>query len=462
LQKAGKKCLLAEAQTIGFGTSGGTTAHLNTMMDTSYDILAKNFGEENARLVQKSAREAIDLVIKNISEYKIDCEFGEKDGFLYSQDEKQTKELADILEGSKKAGCDIEYANTIPVPVDFEKAVVFKRQAQLNASKYFYALAKVFEDAGGVLVQGCRVTGIKEIDPLEVETPMGNIRAKFLIYATHVPPGVNLLHFRNAPYRSYAMAVKLKDGNYPDGLAYDMYNPYHYYRTQEVDGEKYLVAGGEDHKTAHEENTEACFTRLESYLMKYFAVEKVSFKWSSQYFEPTDGLPYIGHLPGNPKNVFVATGFGGNGITYSHVAAKVLTDLIVAGKSEYEKLYDPNRIKPVAGFTNFVKEAADVVGKFIGDRFNKEKIKELADIARGEAKLVKYEGHSIALYKDENGNVHAVNPACTHINCMVGWNTAEKTWDCPCHGSRFDADGVMLTAPARKDLERIDLTEISK
>ncbi len=291
---------------------------------------------------------------------------------------------------------------------------------------------------------------------------MGNIRAKFLIYATHVPPGVNLLHFRNAPYRSYAMAVKLKDGNYPDGLAYDMYNPYHYYRTQEVDGEKYLVAGGEDHKTAHEENTEACFTRLESYLMKYFAVEKVSFKWSSQYFEPTDGLPYIGHLPGNPKNVFVATGFGGNGITYSHVAAKVLTDLIVAGKSEYEKLYDPNRIKPVAGFTNFVKEAADVVGKFIGDRFNKEKIKELADIARGEAKLVKYEGHSIALYKDENGNVHAVNPACTHINCMVGWNTAEKTWDCPCHGSRFDADGVMLTAPARKDLERIDLTEISK
>jgi Rieske Fe-S protein len=173
-------------------------------------------------------------------------------------------------------------------------------------------------------------------------------------------------------------------------------------------------------------------------------------------------LPYIGHLPGNPENIFVATGFGGNGITYSHVAAKVLSDMIVTGKSEYEKLYDPNRIKPVAGFTNFVKEAADVVGKFIGGRFSKEKIKELADIAHGEAKLVKYEGLSIALYKDETGNIHAVNPACTHINCIVGWNTAEKTWDCPCHGARFDADGIMLTAPARKDLEKIDLVEISK
>lgn len=462
LQKAGKKCLLAEAQTIGFGTSGGNTAHLNTMMDTSYHVIAKNFGEENAQLVQTSAREAIDLVMKNISEYNIDCGFSEKAGFLFSQDEKQTKELEDIFEGSKKAGCDVEYSDSIPVPVNFEKSIVFKRQAQFHPSKYFYALAKAFEDAGGALVQGCRVIGVKENTPLTVETNQGNIEAKNLIYATHVPPGVNLLHFRCAPYRSYAMAVKLKDANYPDGLAYDMYDPYHYYRTQQVDGVKYLVAGGEDHKTAHEENTEACFTRLEAYLMKYFSIEEVAYKWSSQFFEPTDGMPYIGHLPGNPENVFVATGFGGNGITYSQVAAKVLTDIIVTGKSEYEKLYDPNRIKPVAGFTNFVKEAADVVGKFIGDRFNKEKINELADIAHGEAKLVKYDGHSIALYKDETGNVHAVNPACTHINCMVGWNTAEKTWDCPCHGSRFDADGIMLTAPARKDLEKIDLPEISK
>jgi Rieske Fe-S protein len=346
------------------------------------------------------------------------------------------------------------------VPVDFEKAIVFKREAQFHPSKYFYALAKVFEDEGGTLLQQCRITGVKEDDVLEIESNRGRINARKMVYATHVPPGVNLLHFRCAPYRSYAMAIKLKNDNYPDGLAYDMYDPYHYYRTQVIDGDKFLIAGGEDHKTAHEENTEICFTKLESYLHKYFEIEEVAYRWSSQYFEPADGLPYIGNLPGASDNIFVATGFGGNGITYSQVAAMVLNDLIVKGESKYEKLFNPKRIKPVAGFTNFVKESADVVGEFIGKWFSSSKIKELSEIAKGEAKVVKYEGQSIALYKDDTGNVHAVNPACTHINCAVGWNSAEKTWDCPCHGSRYSMDGEMLTAPARKDLEKIDLREL--
>ena len=461
LQKAGKKCILAEAHTIGFGTSGGTTAHLNTFMDNSYAQIEKDFGEDNAQLVHAAAREALDLVKKNIGEYNIDCEYSELPGYLYSQDEKQTKELDDIYEASKKAGCGIRFEDKIPVPVDFIKAVVYERQAQFHPAKYFYALAEAFEDAGGVLLQNCRITGVHEKgDNLEIESFLGKIYAKQLIYATHIPPGVNLLHFRCAPYRSYAMAIKLKGGKYPDGLAYDMYDPYHYYRTQEVNGEKYLVAGGEDHKTAHQENTEECFRRLEAYLQKYFDIEEVSFKWSSQFFSPADGLPYIGHLPHNPSNVFVATGFGGNGMTYSHVTALVLTDMIVKGESRYQKLFDPNRIKPMAGFENFVKESADVVAKFIGDRIHKVKIKELSEIAAGEAKVVKYEGDSIALYKDEKGGLHAVNPACTHVNCIVGWNSAEKTWDCPCHGSRFSMDGEVLTAPARKDLEKIDMKKL--
>ncbi|MEP6948700.1 MAG: FAD-dependent oxidoreductase [Ginsengibacter sp.] len=461
LQKAGKKCMIAEAKNIGFGTSGGTTAHLNTFMDSPYNEIAKNFGEDNAQLVCSSARQAIKLIRKNIEDHKIDCGFSDRQGYLFSQDETQSKELEDIFEASKKAGCDVMYSDSIPVPVEFDKAVIFENQAQFHPSKYLYGLAKAFEDAGGTLIEGCRVTEVKENEPLEVDSDSGKIIARSLIYATHVPPGVNLLHFRCAPYRTYAMAVKLKDNKYPDGLAYDMYDPYHYYRTQEIDGDQYLIAGGEDHKTAHEENTKACFTKLEAYLRKYFDIKEISFKWSSQYFQPADGLPYIGHLPGNPSNVYVATGYGGNGMTYSHVAAKVLTDIIVSGNSEYEKLYDPNRIKPVAGFTDFVKEAADVMGNLIGKLFSSSKIDELADIARGEAKVVKYDGYSIALYKDDTGNLHAVNSACTHINCKVAWNNAEESWDCPCHGSRFDADGEMLTAPARKNLEKIDLKEVT-
>src|SRR5690606_24699649 len=226
------------------------------------------------------------------------------------------------------------------------------------------------------------------------------------------------------------------------------------------DGQLYLVVGGEDHKTAHEESTENCFTRLEAYARNFYDIENVAFRWSSQYFDPADGIAYIGHLPGHPHNMYVATGYGGIGMTNSHIAAMTLTDLITTGESEFGDLFDPNRLKPVAGFSNFVKEAADVVGNLIGGYFSREKLEALAELAPGEAKVVKYEGKAVALYKDENGQLHAVNPACSHIKCTVGWNPAEQSWDCPCHGSRYSYDGTVLTAPARKDLEQIRLEEL--
>ena len=459
LQKAGKKCLIAEAKSIGFGTTGGTTAHLNTFMDSPYNEIEKKFSKADARLVCTAAKGALELIEKNIKDYNIDCGHSERDGYLFSQGEKQTKELAAIFESSKEAGCEVLYSDSIPVPVEFDKAIIFKHQAQFHPSQYLYGIAKAFEEAGGTLVEGCRVTGVTEKEILEVETERGIIKTTFLIYATHVPPGVNMLHFRCAPYRSYVMAVKLKDQKYPDDLAYDMYDPYHYYRTLETGGEKYLIAGGEDHKTGHVENTEECFRNLEAYLQKYFKIEEVSFKWSSQYYQPTDGLPYIGKLPGKSSNVLVATGYGGNGMTYSHIAAKILTDLVVTDQCIYKELFDPERIKIIAGFTEFVKESADVIGNLIGKWFSSSSIKELTEMANGDARVVKYENDTIAIYKDEAGTIHSVNPACTHIKCKVVWNNSEQSWDCPCHGSRFDADGEMLTAPSRKNLEKIDLRE---
>jgi glycine/D-amino acid oxidase-like deaminating enzyme/nitrite reductase/ring-hydroxylating ferredoxin subunit len=461
LQKARKSVMIAEAQNIGFGTTGGTTAHLNSFTETPFNQIAKDFGENNAQLTAKAIRQALELIKRNVQEYNIDCGYKELPGYLYARDEKEKKELETIFEGAKEAGVDVQYVEESPVKIPFKKIIEFRRQGQIHPTRYIYALAKEFEKAGGVLVQHCRVTGVEENEILTVNTSNGPVEAKNLIYATHIPPGVNLLHFRCAPYRSYVIAVKLKnEEDYPDALAYDMEKPYHYFRTLEMEGEKYFIAGGEDHKTGHEKNAEACFTRLEKFVSKYYEIDKVVYRWSSQYFDPADGLPYIGHLPGHPHNMFVATGYGGIGISSSTIAAKVLTEMIVAGKSEYEKLFDPNRIKPVAGFNKFVKEAADVVGNFIGGIFSKEKLETLADLAPGEAKVVKYEHHAIALYKDENGQLHAVNPACPHIDCTVNWNNSEKSWDCPCHGSRFGYDGELLTAPARKDLEVIKMEEL--
>jgi glycine/D-amino acid oxidase-like deaminating enzyme/nitrite reductase/ring-hydroxylating ferredoxin subunit len=460
LQKMGKQCIVVEAHNLCFGTSGGTTAHLNNFFDTSYDMIQSKFGEEDAQTVARAANSALELYRSNIESYGIDCGYSQKDAYLFSQEEKQDKELDKIFQASKQSGIDVAYTDRIPLPIEFRKAIVFHEQAQVHPTKYVFALAKAFEEAGGIILQECPVLEIKGETPLEVTTAKGVIRASNMIWATHIPPGINLLHFRCAPYRSYAMAVRLQNENYPDGLAYDMYDPYHYYRTQEVDGVNYLIVGGEDHKTGHEENTEACFAALEAHIRTYFKIAEVTNKWSSQYFEPADGLAYIGHLPGNPDNVLVATGFGGNGMTYSHIAAFTLSDLITKGDSEFAKLFSPARVKPVAGFANFVKENADVVKEFIGKRISMEKLNEISELARGEAKLVKFEGKSLAIYKDEKGVVHALNPVCTHAKCTVGWNSAEKSWDCPCHGARYDIDGSVLTGPARQGLEQVEMKDL--
>lgn len=457
LQKAGKKCLIAEAQNLGFGTTGGTTAHLNTIFDTSYDEVIKNFGEDNAKLLARAGEEAMQLIKDNITDNNIDCTYKVLDGYIFSVEENQDAMLEKMVEATQKVGLPISFTNESPFPVPWRKISCIKGQAQFNPAQYIQRLAKVFEYNGGTILEQCRVTGIEEGEILSVQTSSGILRAYHLVYATHIPPGVNLLHFRNAPYRSYAIAVKLKNNKYPQALGYDMCEPYHYYRSQVIGDEEYLIAGGEDHKTGDMENTEKCFDDLEKYLRKYFDVEDVAYKWSSQFFQPTDGLPYIGHLPGNRENVYAATGFSGNGMIFGTLSALILTNLISSGDSKYKELFNPARIKPVAGFANFVKESADVVGHLIGDRFKGEKLSEISELEMGKAKLVKHEGNLIAVYRDEQQKIHAINSACSHIKCTIQWNNAERSWDCPCHGSRFSIDGELLTAPARKDLEKIDL-----
>lgn len=462
LQRSGRKCILFESHNLCFGTTGGTTAHLNTLLDTPYTTIIKNFGKESARLIADAAASAIALVKKNIEFYNIDCAFENASAFLFSQDNEQSDELDGIYDACKEVGLDISYANALPVNIPFQKAIEVRGQGKFHPVKYVFALAKAFEEAGGIIMQHCRVNGVENNEEILVETDSGHFKASNLIYATHIPPGVNLLHLRCAPWRSYAMAFSLKAKKYPKDLVYDMYDPYHYIRSQKVDGKTYMIVGGEDHKTAHKENTESCFRSLESYILKHFDVDEFVEKWSSQYFEPADGLPYIGHLPQHTGKIFVASGYGGNGMTYSHIAAQVLHDMITEKDNALIDVLNPNRIKPVAGFTSFIKQNADVLKKFIGKFFSHEKLEEFADLAPGEGRVVRYEGETIALYKDENGQLHAVNPVCTHLKCSVEWNMAEESWDCPCHGARYDKEGKVLTGPADIDLEKIMITSLVK
>jgi glycine/D-amino acid oxidase-like deaminating enzyme/nitrite reductase/ring-hydroxylating ferredoxin subunit len=457
LQKAGKKCLVIESNNLCFGTSGGTTAHLNTLLDTPYTTIIKNFGKEDGQLVAMATAEAIELIRSQVADYNIDCGFEDASAYLFSQSKDQSEELDEIYEACREVGLDVSYSLSLPVNIEFEKAIEVRGQAKFHPVKYVYALAKAFEDIGGVILQHTRVNGVEDTEGITVETENGNFRAANLIYATHIPPGVNLIHLRVEPWRSYAVAFTVKDKKFVQDLVYDMYDPYHYIRSQKIDGKEYMIVGGEDHKTGEDVNSESSFLRLESYVRKYFNVDRFLFNWSSQYFESPDGLPYIGHLPGHPGNIFVASGYGGNGMTFSNVAALLLRRMIMKGESPYIKLFDPNRIKPVAGLTTFIKHNVDVLKKFIGTWFDRDKLEQFAELAPGEAKVVRYEGEKIALYKDDQGELHAINPLCTHMKCSVAWNNAERTWDCPCHGSRFSFEGQVLTGPADHDLEKIEI-----
>jgi glycine/D-amino acid oxidase-like deaminating enzyme/nitrite reductase/ring-hydroxylating ferredoxin subunit len=458
LQKAGMKCIVADAHNPGFGTTGASTAHINTFADTTYKEVEDAFSEDAAKLFADSIAKSVHLIHDMVKTYQIDCDFEWTKGYLYAQDDDQTKELDSIFSSSLRAGVSVQPTENPPVRVEYQKAIVFDNQAQFHPIKYIEALLSEFKNLGGVCLNNTMISTVETQDGVHIASSRNkSIKAKSVVYATHIPPGVNVLHFRNAPYRSYVIAATLSDGDYPQGLIYDMQEPYHYFRTHVIDGQKYLIAGGHDHKTGHGD-PEQSFSDLISFTKQCYAIKEVAYKWSAQYYVPADGLPYIGKLPGSSDGIYTATGYNGNGIILGSVAAMVLSDLIVNGESEYADLFNPARIKPIAGFTEVVKENADVVAKFIGDRFGLEKLDSVSQLDADSGKVIEHEGDKVAVYKDTSGIIHALNPVCTHAQCIVQWNNSEKSWDCPCHGARFATDGTVLTGPARRNLQQIDIT----
>jgi glycine/D-amino acid oxidase-like deaminating enzyme/nitrite reductase/ring-hydroxylating ferredoxin subunit len=458
LQQEGKNCVLAEAHSIGYGATGGTSAHLNTFFDATYTDIEKKFSKDAAKLVADSGKEAFQMISDMVNKFSIDCDFEYKDAFLYSQNDDETKELDEIITSSKNAGIAVEQVSAIDIPVPFKKAYVFKKQGQFHPLKYIGALAKAFIKAGGVIVENTFIRKTEKQGDIHLaESDNLTIAAKSLVYATHIPPGINLMDFRNAPYRSYVLGIRLKNEKYPSGLAYDMKEPYHYFRTHVVKGKRYLLAGGEDHKTGHDD-PEKAFKALEKYCRKYYDVGSVDFKWSAQYYVPSDGLPYIGVLPGSAdETILMATGFNGNGMMFGTLSGRIISDAILGRENKYADLFSPSRIKPIAGFSDFVKENADVAYHFVADRLSASKISSLKRISPGTGEIVDYKDQKLAVYRSETGEIHALNPVCTHAKCIVNFNHAETSWDCPCHGGRFDIDGKVLTGPPRMDLQKIEL-----
>jgi glycine/D-amino acid oxidase-like deaminating enzyme/nitrite reductase/ring-hydroxylating ferredoxin subunit len=452
LQNAGKNVIVAEANTVGFGTTGGTSAHINNFADTTYKEAKSAFGKEGAELFAKAIAEGQELIRSNIEKYKIDCDYEAKAAIVYAEDNEQVEQLNSLFEGLIMVGIPAKFTDDITISINFKKAILVDNQAQFHPLKYLQGFQRAYLSEGGNLVEHTRINKVNTENDIHIaEAEQMTIRAKYVVYATHMPPNINALNLECAPYRSYVLGVKLRTDSYPDDLIYDLEEPYHYFRTHVIDGDKLLIAGGNDHKTGHGD-PEKQLVDLEKYVRDHFSVSSIKYKWSSQYYIPVDGFPYIGQMPFTAKGIYCATGFNGNGMMLGSVAAQILSDLIVSGKSIYKDLFDPSRIKPIDSFKEFVTENSDVAYHLVADRFGIHETDSLKRLENGTGKLVEIDGKKIAAYRDDKGIIHTLNPTCTHMGCIVNWNAEEKSWDCPCHGARFDIDGKVLTGPATKPL----------
>jgi glycine/D-amino acid oxidase-like deaminating enzyme/nitrite reductase/ring-hydroxylating ferredoxin subunit len=453
LKSAGKRVAVVEARRVGSGVTGGTTAHLTQVLDTRYHELESSFGREGAKLAAESSFAAI-LQIARIAELlHIDCAFERVPGYLYTEDDAKRDMLQTELEACWRAGLDVVIAE-VPLPIPVAMGLRFHDQATFHPLAYLDPLAQQVPGDGSHVFENSRVLAVDEGDRCHVQLESGvSITSEHVVLATHAPLNRLLLQTKLAHYRSYVISGPCSDA--PDGLFWDTADPYHYVRSAMVDGVRHLLVGGADHKTGQAEDTEAAFTGLRAHALRV-GLREVTREWSAQVIEPVDGLPFIGRNAMSER-VFVATGFSGNGMTLGTVAALILSDACQGKTTPYAELYTATRVKPLAGLKTFLDENIDFPLHLISDRLRPPDVATLGEIPPGHGCIVRDQGRRLAVYRDEAGALSALSPICTHLGCQVAFNPSERTWDCPCHGSRFALDGSVIDGPAVKSLPRREL-----
>jgi glycine/D-amino acid oxidase-like deaminating enzyme/nitrite reductase/ring-hydroxylating ferredoxin subunit len=460
LGREGKAVIVIDDGPIGGGETGRTTAHVSNALDDRYFQLAKIFGDEGAHHAAESHTAAIQR-IEAIAELEdIDCDFERLDGFLFLHEGAKRSVLDDELEATHLAGLQdtgiferapIDAFNTGPV-------LRFPRQAQFHPLKYLNGLARAITRDGGRIYCGTKAKNIEDGVPARVTTADGHtITAEDIVVATNSP--VNdwmVMHTKQAPYRTYVIGLRVPTGAVPRMLLWDTGDPYHYVRVHAADKPaadyEVLIVGGEDHKTGQAQDTDERFTRLERWTRQRFPMaQEVLYRWSGQVLEPVDAMAFIGKNPGPDEHIYIATGDSGNGITHGTVAGILLTDLITGRENPWTDLYDPSRIS-LRTAPDFARENLNVAEQY-SSWVTPGDVGSVDEIPNDSGAVIRRGMHKIAVYRDASGNISECSAVCTHLYCIVDWNDTEKTWDCPCHGSRFDPHGKVVNGPAIADLE---------
>jgi glycine/D-amino acid oxidase-like deaminating enzyme/nitrite reductase/ring-hydroxylating ferredoxin subunit len=461
LAREGKRVAVLEKHRLGAGETGRTTAHLSNVLDASYRHLERVHGAQGTRLAAESHAFAIDQIESIVRHERIDCAFERLDGYLFLAPGDSRKTLRQEWEAAQRAGVQVEQLERPPFDLPLGPCLRFARQGQFDPSRYISGLTRAFERMGGQLYTETEATQIESKPRPKVTTQRkAAVTADTLIVATNTP--VNdwvKIHTKQAAYRSYAVALRVPAGSIPRALYWDTENPFHYVRVHSsasAMGEKpqdMLIVGGEDHKTGQEGPSNRRFERLARWAQANFQnIGEIEYQWSGQIMESMDGLAFIGRNPGE-NNVYIATGDSGNGMTHGTIAGMLLRDAILGIKNRWAALYDPSR-KTVRATLTFVKENANVAAEY-AQWLTPGEVSTAEEIGPGTGAIVRRGLSKVAVYRDGGGQIHEFSAVCPHLGCIVGWNPVEHTWDCPCHGSRFDCHGGVLNGPALGPLEKV-------
>ena len=457
LSKAGKSVVVLEARKVGEGSTGFSTGNLYaTVGGEGLHAVLNKFGDQKLLEVVESRAAAVDFIAQTISHFHIDCDFKRVPWSLFTAEGGNKS----FVEKEKIAAitASLAVSQQVHYPLNVAEGFTVINQAQFNPLKYVVALAAAIQSDSCRIFENTPALEFTEGDTCTVETAAGKVTASTIIMATHTPKGIYLVHTELGPYREYAVAATLK-GEYPEpGIYWEMQETEHYsVRTCDSKEGKLIMALGQMHKVGQMEENLECFEKLESFLKSRFDVDRVVYKWSAQQYKPADSIPYIGISAGDSKT-YMATGFGADGLTYGTLAAMIISDDILGRANKWSKTYQATRITPLASASNFLKENANVGYELVKD-WLKTDADSFAEVRTYEGKIMEIDGHKHGVHRDGDGNLHVVSAVCPHMGCIVHWNTAEQSWDCPCHGSRFSKEGEVLEGPAIHALKKIKVGE---
>jgi glycine/D-amino acid oxidase-like deaminating enzyme/nitrite reductase/ring-hydroxylating ferredoxin subunit len=456
LAREGRSVIVVDDGPVAGGMSSHTSAHLTCALDDRFTEVARIRGEDVARIAAQAHSRAIDQVQDIVRNERIDCSFTRVDGWLFLNAQENEKDLDDELAAAHRAGLTaVEKQPRVPgLPFETGPCLRFPRQGQFHPVKYLAGLAHAIEARGGRVHCATKALDVKDGNPCSVTTTRGVVTAPMVIVATNIPiVGRVAIPIREAAYMTYVVGARIRKGTVKPALYWDTGFPYHYIRTSPIEGsddEEMLVVGGEDHRSGQEDDPFAHHERVETWMRGRFpGLGAIEYAWSGQIVETMDGLAYIGRHPGH-EHVLVASGDSGMGLTHGTIAGIVLTDIACGRANPWEKAFDPSRF-PLKGAPEVVRENLKTNAQY-ADWLRGGDAKSESEVPAGGGAVLVEHGHRVACYRDAGGEVHRMSAICPHMGCVVRWNPDATTWDCPCHGSRFDRHGVVINGPANADL----------